>query len=505
MESEPARVIMAPSIGLPLGLTAQSLGETDRSSKASSRNPGLAREPRGFRDKSTGDFGRQEMAGTAKQLGVTLETRRSELEDDDRMHIDVESGKPAIRIDSIDQSMRHNRAMAAGLRNSATSLFQDASGKPDLVTPDLGSYVRKTSVPGGELISIGRFPAASDDIAVRFNEERADLRFVVESEFGSHYDVVVQSEDNVGTKVVMVRDPATDQPKLRLRYVVNNSGRWKLDVGAAVPGATLPAEATVMELGVFGFVAAAIVDARRLRAQSGPNTPTGPRVPGDAVCINHDLECTLGGLGKFYLMVDVPCKGRVVVDGAQDCCREHDIHWWCASNYAEKMAADAEVAACMGLKALETIYQELPWWCWIVLTPPAIGVLALLLSAAFTLLVTLILWIGAHDWKGTGLIGGGHEANSCLCGGDVPTYQCDHPEDGLLCDRPPVRHGGSGEACYECYYYMHPTKHSCFLQTDPTGKCPECCPGTQIAPPPGMCAPPPPGHPIVQPGCGIAG
>ncbi len=173
-----------------------------------------------------------------------------------------------------------------------------------------------------------------------------------------------------------------------------------------------------------------------------------PREPGGCqTCINHDMVCSPSFVNR--VRVFALCYGTTWVD-LRNCCRKHDIQYWCATNYLEKLFADENVAACFRYTVKEHIENLVPWYC----GGKFVGALLGDIQGAIIQQLTRLVLLAIHP--GDGRIGGGAEANSCLCDGTAATLNCFTGE--MLCEGtlPYLSLGGpSGCACNSSNYFQY--------------------------------------------------
>jgi hypothetical protein len=243
-------------------------------------------------------------------------------------------------------------------------------------------------------------------------------------------------------------------------------------------------------------------------------------------CVPHDLKCTspLGSnqlpiftSDKTHVIFVAPCIGSYSVD-IGNCCFDHDIGIWCAKNLADVSGANLKVSSCVIgniiAQAWNTLWEEsksVPWY----LRPFELLICAALISTwqasliaelpilfgIFNLAYDLLLfnWLKSNpcyaDFDG-------RHADSCLCGGTVPTSQCAGVGDyGACTDLCKLTKTTGIEQCHRCGYtceYVNGIPKSEFDSgtdrvTNPNGW--PCCPGTSLS---CTTTPPPPCPPCAE-------
>ncbi len=154
-------------------------------------------------------------------------------------------------------------------------------------------------------------------------------------------------------------------------------------------------------------------------------------------CIMHDMVCTpstINEIGIQYFW----CPIRWIT--LTDCCRQHDIDWFCApgQTIADRLIckeiADQRVATCMFGKIFNDISSNTPWWCGGYITGAIVGAISGTITAVMVeLLLKFIYTSNFNEY-----IGKGYRTNSCLCGGSVRTIACKtgplYTEGGIICE-----------------------------------------------------------------------
>ncbi|MBL7999872.1 MAG: hypothetical protein JNL32_14695 [Candidatus Kapabacteria bacterium] len=199
-------------------------------------------------------------------------------------------------------------------------------------------------------------------------------------------------------------------------------------------------------------------------------------------CVNHDFDCT--GVPDFF---DIPwIDGMRRVDFTK-CCEEHDITLWCGPPlvitpilYEEwwtqarlySAYASTKLAACILWKFIDASL-DIPWYYNWGYGTAFFYYLGLTVSAAYAggtnVFDLYTQWTQYYPQDG-------RNKESCLCGGDKPTTQCDNRCRDLCKER------GISSRCitcgWECVY------NDAGLPIDVTPIRPlgdqVCCPGTDV-------------------------
>jgi hypothetical protein len=264
-----------------------------------------------------------------------------------------------------------------------------------------------------------------------------------------------------------------------------------------------------------------------------PSTLDTPMTQQKTMCITHDLVCTdiNLGIGKIVfhnggstLPRYVPCVGEINVD-VLDCCKQHDVNMWCATDPFSLAIANANVVACITSKinsAESSAYSGANFWCQLVQFFK--GILDDLLGAISELITVIVHLIGdvlvvalgvinalieagtlgalkiiPDSWYSTILqVFGfvlspdltnfdGRNSDSCLCGGNVPTTICSTQSTDTNPCRDVCKEMGDSENCYNCHWLCQydqdgkrlPGKIFDRGPNDSSGNpVQNCCPGT---------------------------
>ncbi|MEI8133510.1 MAG: hypothetical protein WCH46_00365 [bacterium] len=250
--------------------------------------------------------------------------------------------------------------------------------------------------------------------------------------------------------------------------------------------------------------------------------------PGRSMCINHDMVCTnepfLKTMGIVFdngstIERNVVCYGALNID-VLDCCKQHDIGFWCAKSILEASLANFSVIGCITNKvnAAETMaYSGGNLLCKIANFFKSVwdtikGVVSELVETLATLIGELLYvvsvgideliyalslfsikipgsWFDLLNQTFSGVADSlanfdGRNSDSCLCGGRVPTTICSSQGTGTKdeCRDICIEMGYREEGCYPCSW-----KCTYDAKGNPTGRVFDrspnvgmpCCPGTE--------------------------
>jgi hypothetical protein len=215
---------------------------------------------------------------------------------------------------------------------------------------------------------------------------------------------------------------------------------------------------------------------------------------GDVYFYNHDNFCTkpgsifggtqgdrLFGDGEHFSLWTI-CSGFIRIDFLE-CCQMHDRLLWCAENDWEIIGASESLIQCATQKALSQAYKKISWLC------PWDAVLVTAEIASLWSILSVLAPIGEVVGDSASLIGyGGRHKDSCLCGGDKPTFCCNpnlNPEycrdmngnprnlcDDLIEERPRCF-----DCSWKCKYDAEGNPIGKVVISDPN-KILSCCAGT---------------------------
>lgn len=141
-------------------------------------------------------------------------------------------------------------------------------------------------------------------------------------------------------------------------------------------------------------------------------------IEGDCMCINQDMKCSVPFIretGKISLLT--PCVGHFEPD-LSECCFNHDIGLWCTSGVVEGAHLGNDLINCFEEKIISAYTYKAPFLCEFFELPVLWLVLIGLPTSLSGLMGALMGLKGEYRNKD------GKNSNSCLCGGDIPTFCC---------------------------------------------------------------------------------
>jgi len=245
--------------------------------------------------------------------------------------------------------------------------------------------------------------------------------------------------------------------------------------------------------------------------------PSGGGCSNSECCIPHDLVCTFPSskinvdwpIGPDVLnwgrietdqvtiqMYGFPCAPNVNIY-IGDCCYSHDIGVWCADSDLALLGVNSLFALCVTDAVITALSNAYPCddgsiGCWFARR--AFDLCKLAFSWDLILLETF-LFIAMEAFVAADLLTRGDYTNkgeinsaSCLCGGNLPTYQCNGdsisgtpPNPASRCRNLCVENGKSENGCYwctyDCTYDTNGNYSGVGIQSDPDNRlC--CCPGS---------------------------
>ncbi len=192
-------------------------------------------------------------------------------------------------------------------------------------------------------------------------------------------------------------------------------------------------------------------------------------VDGVCMCINHDMGCSSitakSGNFQFWTI----CAGFFETD-VFECCYNHDIGLWCTSGLDTAAELGFNLIACFEEKIIKQYSKEAGWFCEFFELPILFTSILLL-----PLILSPIIGIGMDIFSDADLRNvEGQYDDSCLCGGNVPTFCCGG-FDGVckdeccnkveLCSSKVDKKRGEGcvekNDCGEiCSYYVSPNAYN---------------------------------------------
>lgn len=221
-------------------------------------------------------------------------------------------------------------------------------------------------------------------------------------------------------------------------------------------------------------------------------------------CIPHDLVCTLpavpfwlpglgtggieSGTGGHLAWFRDSCGNTITID-ITNCCFHHDIDMWCSENDWQLSGANATAALCVATslgiaianESSKNVFDEL---CIVAMQIIAPLYWPLTFSEVFLSLESILFWPDSRDLVGYR----GMNSASCLCGGNLPTYQCGGVEQkpnapASRCNDLCVGAGlTANEKCFPCSWQCQRDSAGnhigTYLQTDQSGQRLPCCPGS---------------------------